>query len=72
MEISSEKNVTLPKVVVFNNSIQDFWKFYVSHNQKIIAVQSALKKGMEIRFKDLENNISYAECTILDPSKQEH
>lgn len=28
---------------------------------------SVLKKSMEDRFKDLENNILYAECTILHP-----
>lgn len=30
-------------------------------------MQSALKRGMQTRFKDLENNILYAENTILDP-----
>lgn len=67
IEISAEKNVTLSKVIVFNNLIQDFLRKYFSQNQKIISVQSALKKGMETRFKDLENNILYAESTILDP-----
>ena len=67
VEISAERNVTLSNVIVFNNLIQDLKKKYVSHNKKIIAVQSVMKKGMEIRFKDLENNILYAECTILDP-----
>lgn len=67
VEISAEKNVSLSKVIVFNNLIQDFLKKYASQNDKIIAVQLALKRGMETRFRDLENNILYAESTILDP-----
>ncbi|XP_077283268.1 E3 SUMO-protein ligase ZBED1-like [Arctopsyche grandis] len=33
----------------------------------LFDVQSLLKKGMEDRFKDIEKNMLYAECTILDP-----
>ena len=66
MEISAKKNVTLSKVIVFCNLIQGFLQKHTSQNEKVVAVQSALKKGMENRFKDLENNLLYAECTILD------
>lgn len=66
-EISAEKNVTLSKVIVLCNLLKSFLQKHDSSNQKIVAVQSVLKKGMEDRFKDIENNILYAECTILDP-----
>ncbi|CAB3232682.1 unnamed protein product [Arctia plantaginis] len=67
VEISAEKNVTLSKVIVFCNLLKSFLQRHASNNEKVVAVQSALKKGMEDRFKDIENNILYAECTILDP-----
>lgn len=59
--------MTLSKVIVFCNLLKSFLQRHASNNEKVVAVQSALKKGMEDRFKDIENNILYAECTILDP-----
>ncbi|CAG9821993.1 unnamed protein product [Phaedon cochleariae] len=67
VEISAEKNITLSKVIVLNNLIQSFLQKHSSQNDKVVSVQSALKRGMENRFKDLENNVLYAECTVLDP-----
>ncbi|GBP41623.1 PiggyBac transposable element-derived protein 4 [Eumeta japonica] len=66
VEISAEKNVTLSKGIIFCNLLKSFLKNPVSNNTKIFAVQSLLKKGMDDRFKDIENLILYAECTILD------
>lgn len=68
LEISSERNVTLSKVIMFRNLIRNFLQKLTSNNIKIVAVQSVLKNGMEERFRDIENNVLYVECTILDLS----
>ncbi|XP_077294601.1 E3 SUMO-protein ligase ZBED1-like [Arctopsyche grandis] len=67
VEISAEKNVTLSKIIILCNLLKFFLQKHVSYNTKIVDVQSLLKKGMEDRFKDIEKNMLYAECTILDP-----
>lgn len=67
VEISAEKNVTLSKVIIFCNLLRRFLQKHASNNEKIVAVQSALKKGIEERFKEVENHVLYAECTVLDP-----
>ncbi|XP_077301621.1 E3 SUMO-protein ligase ZBED1-like [Arctopsyche grandis] len=67
VEISAKKNVTLSKIIILCNLLKIFLQKHVSYNTKIVDVQSLLKKGMEDRFKDIEKNMLYAECTILDP-----
>ncbi|XP_036346191.1 zinc finger BED domain-containing protein 1-like [Rhagoletis pomonella] len=67
MEISSEKNVTLSKVIVFNKLIQNFLLKYSCQNEKVVALKESLKRGMQARFRNLEMNSLYAECTMLDP-----
>lgn len=59
--------MTLCRFLFFCNLLKSFLQKNISNNRRVIAVQSALKKGMKGRLKDIENNILYAECTILDP-----
>ncbi|XP_067616849.1 E3 SUMO-protein ligase ZBED1-like [Eurosta solidaginis] len=67
IEISAEKCVTLSKVIVCRNLINNFLSKFSSENRKVMDLPKCLKQGMQIRFDRLEYNELYAECTFLDP-----
>ncbi|CAH1980202.1 unnamed protein product [Acanthoscelides obtectus] len=66
-EISAEKNVTLSKVIVMYKMIERILAKSSANHSKVQAVLEVLKKEMNARFQNIENNILFAECTVLDP-----
>lgn len=75
VEISSEKTVTISKVVVFSKPLTKFCgqlknKFLFSPVTTNFI--NELIKQVENRFGHLERNILYAEAVILDPRFKNH
>lgn len=66
-EISSEKNVTLSKVLVLCNLLECSIAECCSSKQEVISMISVIKTELTSRFGELERTNLYAESTILDP-----
>ncbi|XP_033249011.1 zinc finger BED domain-containing protein 1-like [Drosophila miranda] len=66
-EISAEKNVTLSNVIIMATLLHQSIAKAIPKDDFLRAVVEKLKEQLTVRFGDLENNILYAESTILDP-----
>ncbi|XP_041451266.1 uncharacterized protein LOC121404912 [Drosophila obscura] len=66
-EVSAENNFTLSKVIIMASLLQKSIANSIPNNEVLKEVVEKLREAMIVRFGDLENNIFYAESTILDP-----
>ncbi|XP_033253302.1 zinc finger BED domain-containing protein 1-like [Drosophila miranda] len=66
-EISAEKDVTLSNVIIMATLLHQSIAKAIPKDDFLRAVVEKLKEQLTVRFGDLENNILYAESTILDP-----
>lgn len=70
-EISSEKQVTISKVILFSAALTKFCHTYVNDNPDLpemcqVLVES-LQANIHKRFSNIQQNKIFAESTILDP-----
>ena len=68
-DVSSEKQVTISKLILFSRCLKKYFDKYVIANKpkQILSVVGKIKEELERRFKDIEDRTMLAEATLLDP-----
>lgn len=72
-EISSEKEVTVSKVILFSSALTTYCKKYLNDHsgpdmpELVRNLAESLLTGLQKRFNNIEHNKIFAEATILDP-----
>ncbi|XP_075167732.1 zinc finger BED domain-containing protein 4-like [Haematobia irritans] len=67
MDISAEKSVTLSKVLVLCNILNQTIAKSSSKTPEISTMITSIQKDLDTRFGDYERNYLYAESALLDP-----
>lgn len=75
-EISSETNVTVSKIILFEASLKKFCYDYLNNNDnlkdEVKKLGSSLLASLNKRFQDTECNKIFSEATVLDPRFKKH